>query len=104
MIVLHDISRVEGQDGIRQSGHGPARGVQPIFSPQAFGCGQIASMRFERVEMFAEFSDWRSKKNIYASPPSGGGGMAWRGVMEEQSRGGSPDATIASAKYRSTST
>jgi len=39
-----------------------------IFSPQAFGCGQIASMRFERVEMFAELSDWRSKK-IFTRPP-----------------------------------
>jgi len=42
----------------------------------------MASMQYERIEMFAELAIRKVMKNIFASPPFGGGGTPPNGSIE----------------------
>ena len=39
-------------------------------------------MQYERIEMFADLAIREAMKNIFASPPFGGGGTAPKGVSK----------------------
>ena len=54
----------------------------PCFRHEVFACRQIASMQYERIEMFADPAIREAMKNIFVSPPFGGGGATRRAVME----------------------
>jgi len=56
----------------------------PCFRHRVFACGQMASMQYERIEMFAELAIRKVMKNIFASPPFGGGGTAPKGVSKSE--------------------